>query len=323
LWPPPPPDEAPRRAALLGRAINGTYVYDRPSLKGKPLRLRPAEAVFDIYETVQSDDAHYNRTWYRVAGGFMYSGTVQPAQWRIQQPSLEVPKGGFLGEISVPYTLAKNYPKATAPTTYRLYYETTYWITEAKADDTGNIWYKITDDRYETVTYWAPGRHVRRITASEIAPLTPNVANKRIEIALDAQTARCYEGDKLMLETLCATGPYLRMENGERFFSTPRGNWMVDRKRPSRHMAADDLAAGDGFDLPGVPWVSYFHWWGVSFHGTYWHNDFGRARSHGCINVPSATAKWLYRWAAPHGDDLTHIPEEIKGDGGTPVLVAY
>jgi lipoprotein-anchoring transpeptidase ErfK/SrfK len=63
-------------------------------------------------------------------------------------------------------------------------------------------------------------------------------------------------------------------------------------------MAAGDLAAS-GFDLPGVPWVLYITKSGISFHGTYWHNDFGRPRSHGCINLTPQAAKWLYRWTLP------------------------
>ena len=63
-------------------------------------------------------------------------------------------------------------------------------------------------------------------------------------------------------------------------------------------MAAGDLAAS-GFDLPGVPWVQYITESGVSLHGTFWHNDFGRPRSHGCINLSVAAAKWLYRWTSP------------------------
>jgi lipoprotein-anchoring transpeptidase ErfK/SrfK len=48
-----------------------------------------------------------------------------------------------------------------------------------------------------------------------------------------------------------------------------------------------------------VPWISYITESGIAFHGTYWHNDFGIARSHGCINLPSKAAKWLYRWTLP------------------------
>jgi lipoprotein-anchoring transpeptidase ErfK/SrfK len=63
-------------------------------------------------------------------------------------------------------------------------------------------------------------------------------------------------------------------------------------------MAAGDLAAS-GFDLPGVPWVQYITPSGISFHGTFWHNDFGRPRSHGCINLSMSAAKWLYLWSSP------------------------
>ncbi|MEJ2353252.1 MAG: L,D-transpeptidase, partial [Anaerolineales bacterium] len=38
---------------------------------------------------------------------------------------------------------------------------------------------------------------------------------------------------------------------------------------------------------------------GIAFHGTYWHNDYGRPRSHGCINLTSRAAKWIYRWTLP------------------------
>ena len=57
--------------------------------------------------------------------------------------------------------------------------------------------------------------------------------------------------------------------------------------------------AASGFDLPGVPWVIYFTKSGISFHGTYWHNDFGHPRSHGCINLTPQAAKWLFRWTLP------------------------
>jgi lipoprotein-anchoring transpeptidase ErfK/SrfK len=80
-------------------------------------------------------------------------------------------------------------------------------------------------------------------------------------------------------------------------FFTPEGEFETFRKRASRHMAAGDLI--NGYDLPGVPWVAYFTENGVALHGTYWHNDFGAARSHGCVNLATATAKWIFRWTMP------------------------
>ncbi len=317
LLPPPPPEEAPRQAQFLGRTIYSNYIYDRPSFNARQLGLIQAESVFNIYATAKSEDQHYNQTWYQVQRGFVHSASVQPVRWQIQKPLKEVPEGGFLGEITVPFTQAKEGPRAGYTTLYKAYYETTYWIEDVTTDVDGLTWYKALDDR--TLEYsWIRAEHVRRIPASELTPISPNVTDKRIEIDLEKQIFRAYEGDQIVLETLTSTGPYLRTENGQRIFGTPAGDWLINRKRPTRHMAGDDLAADDFFDLPGVPWVSYFHWWGVSIHGTYWHNDYGRPRSHGCINMLPETAKWVSRWTLPVslGDEL-----ETKSEVGTPVLV--
>jgi lipoprotein-anchoring transpeptidase ErfK/SrfK len=74
-------------------------------------------------------------------------------------------------------------------------------------------------------------------------------------------------------------------------------------------MVAGSKADANSYDLPGVPWVCFIDEKGVSFHGTYWHNDFGKPRSHGCINLPSAGAKWVYRWtlpSVPYTDQRVH-----------------
>ena len=37
----------------------------------------------------------------------------------------------------------------------------------------------------------------------------------------------------------------------------------------------------------------------ASFHSAFWHNLFGRPKSHGCINMSPADARWLFNWAGP------------------------
>ncbi len=317
LIPPLPPDEAPRRPTLLGRTIYFNNVYDAPTFNGRQVGVIPSESVVSIFNTIQSTDNYYNRTWYEVQRGYIHSASVQPVKWQIQTPITNIPADGFLGEVSVPSTLAKPRPAANYNTTYRFYYATTHWITDIDEDAEGNRWYQVFDDRYDK-NYWVRAEHIRRVPDSEMTPLSPNVSDKRIEVDLDTQTFRAFENGNLVLDTLCSTGPYLRTsDNGIRLFGTPTGNWLVNRKRPSRHMAGDDGAADDFFDLPGVPWVSYFHWWGVSIHGTYWHNDYGRPRSHGCVNLLPEHAKWVYRWTMP-ASPLSE--NEVTGDG-TPVIV--
>ena len=82
-------------------------------------------------------------------------------------------------------------------------------------------------------------------------------------------------------------------------------------------MAAGDIASS-GFDLPGVPWVLYITEGGISFHGTYWHNDYGRPRSHGCINLTPQAAKWVFRWTMP---SVPPDKELIYGHVGTKVEI--
>jgi hypothetical protein len=316
MLPPTPPDEAPRQVQSLGRAVKTIGVYDRPSPQATALRLMPVDTVFNIYGTVLSDEDNYNRAWFETSGGYIYSGHAQPVRWELQTPLTYLPAGGFLGEVTVPLTLSRSFPDSNAPSVYHLYYSTTYWVTRLQVDDQATTWYEIFDE-WTKKSAWVLAKHLRPVLPEELTPLSPEVADKRIEIHLDKQTFQCFEGSQKVLDTLCSTGVYLRTENGKRIFGTPAGKWAVTRKRPSRHMAGDDLAAADFYDLPGVPWVSYFHWWGVSIHGTYWHNDYGKPHSHGCINVPSDVAKWVFRWSLP-----TAGLDRKETDGkGTPVIV--
>jgi lipoprotein-anchoring transpeptidase ErfK/SrfK len=115
-----------------------------------------------------------------------------------------------------------------------------------------------------------------------------------MEIHLEKQVLIAYEWDRPVFTARIASGA--RFSTGN--YETPIGRFVVFHKMPSRHMAAGDIAS-NGYDLPGVPWVSYFTEEGISIHGTYWHNDFGKKRSHGCINLTPQAAKWIYRWTQP------------------------
>ncbi|NDJ53470.1 MAG: L,D-transpeptidase, partial [Chloroflexi bacterium] len=68
------------------------------------------------------------------------------------------------------------------------------------------------------------------------------------------------------------------------------GDFAVWHKNEGQRMS------GPGYDLPGVPWVMYFYQ-GYGFHGTYWHNNFGNPMSHGCVNMRTPDAEWLWHWA--------------------------
>lgn len=291
-------------------------VYAQPSLESQALKKFWRDTVFPIAEvTIGDQEPEHNRVWYHVAGeGYVHSGGIQPVQTR---PNLaeDVPASGALAEVTVPFTDAHWRPGNEYPTAYRFYYETTHWVVQRVQDHSGESWYRILDDKWKYF-YYVPARHLRILPYSELAPLSPQVppAAKRLEVNTSAQAVIAYEFERPVFMTRTATGA--RFSNGD--FSTPHGRYITAHKRPYRHMAAGNLAA-NGYDLPGVPWVTYITESGISFHGTYWHNNFGRPRSHGCINLTPSAAKWVFRWCTPV------VPPDqqfaIEADGATVVDV--
>jgi lipoprotein-anchoring transpeptidase ErfK/SrfK len=178
---------------------------------------------------------------------------------------------------------------------------------ESIQDPKGITWYGVRDDKWEYMFY-VPAPHLRLIPPEEIYPISSNVPSnkKRIEVHLPEQLMIAYEFDHPVFMARVASGALF--SNGD--FSTPSGRYMTFHKRYSRHMARGNLAA-NGYDLPGVPWNSYITEEGIAFHGTYWHNNFGHPRSHGCINLTPQAAKWVYLWtmpAVPPDQEATYKP---------------
>jgi lipoprotein-anchoring transpeptidase ErfK/SrfK len=273
------------------------WMYDHPSSGAKQVKFCQRDLLLNITNTAISDDVtSYNRVWYQVGTeGFVYSGYVQPVRTILNAPRLDIPRDGLLAEVSVPFTDAYETPNITSNVAYRVYYESTHWVKSVTTSKDGQVWYQVRDDKFDKL-YYAHAEHLRIMTEKELAPLSPDVpeAAKKILVQLDEQIMTAYENDQPVFVVPISTGGIYRIGT----YTTPQGTFSTYYKRPSRHMAAGDIAAS-GFDLAGVPWVQYITESGISFHGTYWHNDFGRPHSHGCINLSMQNAKWLYRWTSP------------------------
>ncbi len=295
------PDITPSQAPISnqqGRAIyNIIEIFDRPSLSGKLVKQLWKDSVFQINEvTIGDREPAHNRVWYRIGeNGFAHSGGIQPVNTILNKPSADIPKGGQLAEVTVPFTDALWEPAQKHLVAFRYYYETTHWVIGLTYAPDGSQWYRVLDDKWE-LTLYVPARHLRLIPPEELSVISADIPPeaKRLVVKTDEQLAIAYEFDNPVFMARTATGAEFR--NG--IFYTPKGRHKTFHKRPSRHMAAGNLA-NNGFDLPGIPWVSYITESGIGFHGTYWHNDFGKPRSHGCINLTSKAAKWIFRWTLP------------------------
>lgn len=307
---PPGGDPALKRPPSydLGRVIYSMRYYADPSTRSRELGFYNRDAVVEILsETVGDPEPTHNPVWLRTADGWLHSAYVQPVKNQLNPPVTKMSVPMMLAQVTVPFTQAYQVTDRGRKRFYRCYYGSTYWVDYAFVDGMGTAWYVIYDERTEE-HYQVQAEHLRPIPAEEVAPINPGAAGKRVEIDLQRQRLIAFQGSQPVFTARIATGYF----EGD----TPIGEFKVERKQPSRHMASN--LDGNEFDLPGVPWVCYISWTGVSFHGTYWHHNYGTPQSHGCINLTPEAALWVYRWTEPF------VPVDknyIESDHGTPVIV--
>lgn len=125
------------------------------------------------------------------------------------------------------------------------------------------------------------------VAPTSSAPL-PSVASdgsgdRWIDVDLTNQRVYAYEGNTVVNSFIVSTGTWLH--------PTVTGQYNIYVKYRSAPMS------GPGYYLPNVPYIMYFYK-GYGLHGTYWHNNFGTPMSHGCVNLRTDEAAWLYNWSS-------------------------
>jgi lipoprotein-anchoring transpeptidase ErfK/SrfK len=123
---------------------------------------------------------------------------------------------------------------------------------------------------------------------SQPTPIPPSASpaaideERWIDVDLAEQLLTAYEGHVPVHTTLVSTG----LPNTP----TPVGQFRIWIK-----LRTDDMAGTDYY-IEDVPYVMYFHE-GYGLHGVTWHGNFGRPMSHGCVNLPTEEAEWLFDFA--------------------------
>lgn len=290
--------------------FSGTPLYDAPTFGANKIHLFGKDQVVDVtgIEENGEEGNPFNTVWYRVNNeGYSYSGWVLPVETRYQKPLFNIPNDGQVGEITVPFVDVKLDPYVYAKRGYRLYYGSTHWVKKVVVTrEEKSIWYQIYDSQLKKFFY-VPSHDMRLVPNDELTLLSPEVPQeeKLIVVERKTQMVTAFEGEKLVFSNRCSSGA----EGTE----TPKGEFRTYHKGPSVHMTNQGDALENIYNLPGVPWCSFFTGLGHAFHGTYWHNDYGRPRSHGCVNLTSEQAKFIYRWTlptVPPEADYVHLPGE-------------
>lgn len=326
-------------------------VRESPSPTAQAVATKRRDEVIPLYNAVMGEPPWpTNPVWYETAEGYIHSGYVQPVEtnpqneiiaqrlikkmgyirsgWAANAPLMwlsrdghyntskllkeciiSVPETRFWSQVCVPFAEARWRPDKNARVAYKLYYGTVYRVVDVAPDENDEYewWYQLQEGITHAPGPYVPTWSVRRLSPEMLAPIDAGVDDKWMEIDIDQQTLTCYLGDAAVFHTRIASGLYQT--------ATPRGEFRVLYKRKTRRMIGAD------YDLPGVPFPVYFAGNGIALHGTYWHNDYGRRHSHGCVNVSDDAAQWIFRWVDPVTSYDVYTEEAEEYEDGTRVVV--
>ena len=118
-------------------------------------------------------------------------------------------------------------------------------------------------------------------------PFGVSASERWVDVNLSTQTLRAYEGDTVVFSTLISSGTWEH--------PTVTGQFRVWLTFESQTM--DGRLLGYDYYLEDVPYVMYFYQ-DYALHGTFWHSNFGTPMSHGCVNLETSDAAWIYNFVS-------------------------
>ena len=132
---------------------------------------------------------------------------------------------------------------------------------------------------------WLPESAVALVNPAVPAEAGPDTC-RFIYANLATQTLSVYDKCKVVFSTLISSG-----KNSWTF----EGRFAILYKVDYSSITPPASSTSDYY-IEGVPYFMTYAG-NFGFHAAYWHDAFGSAASHGCINLAPADAKWLYDWA--------------------------
>ena len=173
-------------------------------------------------------------------------------------------------------------------------------------------------DPTQTVAFWQ-NQHIAPLTtlAQTLSEKDRQVlgtstgGDKWIEIDLSDQKLIAHQVNDIFLESPISSGL---------FGKTRIGEYAIWYKIRATKMEGGVRGTGTYYYLPNVPYTMFFDK-DIGVHGTYWHQNFGRPMSHGCVNAPTPIAEKLFYWADPQVPDGKWAIRSDADNPGTRVVV--
>ena len=165
-----------------------------------------------------------------------------------------------------------------------------------------------------TPARWVDARALAHPTLSpeppEVSPIAAQAAeqgtddNRWIDVELATQTLVAYEGPRPIFATLVSTGSgrpgtdTATRKGTFRIWVKLLSSTMDNLESLDKPQEATPAVEGARYSMEDVPYVQFFDK-AIALHGVFWHDDFGRVRSHGCVNLAPRDAARLFDFTGP------------------------
>ncbi len=157
---------------------------------------------------------------------------------------------------------------------------------EQKNSDESTGYFLLGED--PSVKEYVAASDLRHVHIVEPPPLT-RPAERWFDVDLDAQILVAYEGVVPVYATL--------ISSGTRKNPTETGIFRIWIKFSETSMSGR-MGESDAYSVATVPWTQFYEN-DFALHTSYWHDHFGRKRSHGCVNLSPRDSRFLYFWSEP------------------------
>ncbi|OGF28169.1 hypothetical protein A2303_01940 [Candidatus Falkowbacteria bacterium RIFOXYB2_FULL_47_14] len=209
-------------------------------------------------------------------------------EFKLEPPRVFAQSRGWWGHVIAQKAAVKSAPDLKASNLGYLYLGDRVKVLAKTKNDQGG-WYKIDGGRYAgglVQTHNVMPYFEQPAPAAEIkAP--PGVGKDEywIDVDLSRKVLTLIKGENPEFVTWFSPG----LAN----YPTRTGVFRIYRKYAKKTMAGGPPLFGDSFYLPDVPYTMYYSG-SFAIHGTYWHDRFGFAKSHGCTNLTRGDAEYVF-----------------------------
>ena len=283
------PDRRPNsltKGITYGWIEDYAYFYDRPGPGAR--HVRTATTGF-FYGPVEEEHVDENgNTWYYVWDNWLparYYHIVEASDFAGVEVNVQPRRPfGWILRASEPRATPAGEPAPGARELQRYDFVQVY---DSTMGSDGSLWYDVGARgwvRYDTLALLTVRERPGGVGPGEFW----------VDVDLSQQTIAAYEGDRMVYAAL--------ISSGLSEWSTRVGLNQVWERRLSAPMEGGEVG-DDYYYVDDVLHTLYFDG-EISLHNAYWHDDFGRPKSHGCVNLAPRVAEWIYYWSAEGPNDL-------------------